>query len=106
MAEFTFKISRRYTITESFERTFTADSLAQAQGFADLGAFEGNSDCPDDCTTDESGFFETSSFVAERIDLNADAECAAGLHSWTAEVGKLPADTKCTRCDERYGSPD
>lgn len=34
-------------------------------------------------------------------------ECSQGIHSWVDEVGKLPADTKCTRCNEPYGSvPD
>lgn len=33
-------------------------------------------------------------------------ECDDGLHSWIEEVGKLPADTACTRCGELYGDPD
>lgn len=51
--------------------------------------------------------------VGERIDLRAypqddddEDECAQGIHSWIDAVGKLPADTKCTRCGELYGNPD
>jgi ribosomal protein L37E len=32
-------------------------------------------------------------------------ECAAGIHSWIGEKGKLPPDTPCTRCGELYGDP-
>lgn len=32
--------------------------------------------------------------------------CVAGIHSWVDKVGKLPADTPCTRCGELYGDPD
>jgi hypothetical protein len=35
-----------------------------------------------------------------------DPECAKGLHSWIGETGKLPPDTRCTRCGEPYGNPD
>lgn len=43
---------------------------------------------------------------AEADRLNEIApDCAAGLHSWIDEVGKLPADTACTRCGELYGEP-
>lgn len=31
--------------------------------------------------------------------------CKMGIHSWADEVGKLPADTRCTRCGELYGDP-
>lgn len=33
-------------------------------------------------------------------------DCAAGLHSWIGEIGKLPADTPCAHCGELYGNPD
>lgn len=32
--------------------------------------------------------------------------CESGLHSWIDEVGRLPADTRCTRCNEPYGDPE
>jgi hypothetical protein len=35
----------------------------------------------------------------------SEDDCAAGLHSWIHETGKLPPDTKCTRCGEPYGNP-
>jgi hypothetical protein len=50
--------------------------------------------------------------VGDRIDLRAyhqpdeDDDCAHGIHSWIDAVGKLPPDTKCTRCGELYGNPD
>ena len=34
-----------------------------------------------------------------------DELCAVGLHSWVDATGVLPADTKCSRCDELYGDP-
>lgn len=34
------------------------------------------------------------------------ADCADGIHSWTGETGRLPADAECTRCGEPYGDPD
>lgn len=33
------------------------------------------------------------------------AECRAGVHSWSAEIGKLHPDTPCTVCGELYGNP-
>lgn len=41
-----------------------------------------------------------------QIDPDADDDCANGLHSWIGETGKLPPDTRCTRCGEPYGNPD
>lgn len=33
-------------------------------------------------------------------------DCADGMHSWVNETGKLPPDTRCTRCGALYGNPD
>lgn len=42
--------------------------------------------------------------AAEKSEQNA-LDCAAGIHSWSGELGKLPPDTKCSHCGELYGDP-
>jgi hypothetical protein len=44
--------------------------------------------------------YKSAAPVAER-----NEDCAAGLHSWVSEVGKLHHDTACTHCGELYGNP-
>lgn len=65
MPSFTFTIARTHTITEGFERSYTADTLEQAQALADHDALAADRDCPDDNSEIESGFTETSEFAAE-----------------------------------------
>lgn len=67
MASVTFTFCRTYTITEGFERTYTAATLeqAQAQAMADDEAMAANQDCPDDCAEIEGGFTEASEFIAK-----------------------------------------
>jgi hypothetical protein len=67
MPKFTFRISREYTITESFDREFEADTEAEAQALADAEADESNMDCPDDCSEDEGGFSDSTEFKAGLI---------------------------------------
>ncbi|MFZ3482186.1 hypothetical protein [Sphingomonas sp. 3-13AW] len=44
--------------------------------------------------------------LADQVtETESDPECSVGLHSWVNEVGRLPADTSCTRCGELYGDP-
>jgi hypothetical protein len=74
MAEFTFDITREYTITESFRRTITADTLEAAQVLAEVFAFEANNDCPDDLSEDESGFSESTSFEAKLVPTSPTKE--------------------------------
>lgn len=38
-------------------------------------------------------------------DDDDDSHCEIGVHSWSFETGKLPADTACTHCGELYGDP-
>ena len=69
MAKFTFRISREYTITESFDRDFEVGTVGEAQALADAEADESNMNCPDDCSEDESGNTESTDFIAELVQL-------------------------------------
>lgn len=43
--------------------------------------------------------------VEEHDEHTPSLACHTGMHSWIDNVGKLPADTVCTRCGETYGDP-
>lgn len=109
---------------EHIESYLEAERMAEAQKCAKAAAEEYTNWCNGECygvvvvTYDEAGAqlsedacwgyvggdyaYETlvSEFPKE------DEDCAQGLHSWIDETGKLPADTRCTRCGALYGNPD
>lgn len=62
---FELKFSRTYTITEGFKRIIRAPSLAEAEAAAAKLASGFDHDCPDDCSEDEGGHFETGDFIGE-----------------------------------------
>lgn len=39
------------------------------------------------------------------FDADANGYCSMGIHSWSDEIGILPADTACANCGELYGEP-
>jgi hypothetical protein len=93
MARWTFNITREVTITEGFSRTYEAASFEEAEAMAEQEAEEANMDCPDDCTEEGSGGFDSTSFA---VTSSAALDEAATL---------LQRATGICRKQPGYGTP-